>query len=218
MGSRQGFEIHEWLIKTNFSFLMGASHPRKLLETALALGYQSLCINDMDGLYGVARAYNDLQYIKNKTGRSLKLNYGMELHIRQDHDQPVLKQQTLVLNALSWEGYKNICKLASLAHQETKDQAWLSVQDLTQCSLKDVFAIVPMRGGLQYFLENEADLLRINDLLKGDLYLALTKSFNQHSDSKIKKAHGLAVKHGIKELFSQDVFFSHRSEKSLHYT
>jgi DNA polymerase III alpha subunit len=34
--------FNEWLCKTNFSFLHGASHPRDLIETANRLGYQSL--------------------------------------------------------------------------------------------------------------------------------------------------------------------------------
>ena len=56
--------FNEWLCKTNFSFLQGASHPRDLVETASRLGYQSLCINDFDGAYGLARCYRELERLK----------------------------------------------------------------------------------------------------------------------------------------------------------
>ncbi len=208
--------VHEWLCKTNFSFLMGASHPQALLETAIALGYSSLCINDMDGLYGAARAYNDLNVIKNRTGNSLKLNYGVELHIQPDHHQPVLKQQTLVLNALSWQGYRNICHIVSQAHRDSKDQAWLSIPDLIQYSLQDVFAIVPMRGGLDYLQKNPQLLSALKDSLPQRLFLAVSKTFNNRSDAKIKTAYNMAQAYDLPTVFSQDVFFSHRSEKAFH--
>jgi error-prone DNA polymerase len=91
---------NEWLCKTNFSFLQGASHPRDLIERACRLGYQSLCINDFDGAYGLARCYRELEYLKQQHRHNgLKLNYGAEIHLQRDHDLPLLLQDTLVLIA-----------------------------------------------------------------------------------------------------------------------
>ncbi|MCB0415418.1 MAG: hypothetical protein KDD50_13870, partial [Bdellovibrionales bacterium] len=55
---------NEWLCKTNFSFLMGASHPHEIMQRAWALNYSSICINDYDGVYGLARSFLDLQRLK----------------------------------------------------------------------------------------------------------------------------------------------------------
>ncbi len=206
----------EWLLKTNFSFLQGASHPKALLETALSLGYSSVCVNDFDGMYGAARAFNDLKAIGRHKETSLKLNYGAEIHLQEDHEQPLLRQQTLVLNAFSWEGYKNLCRILSFSHRQSKDRAYLSMPDLLKHNLKDLFAIVPMRGGLNYFSENPEDLLDLKEALQGDLYLALTRTFNQFSDSKISLSQQLSEKYDIRQIFAQDVFFCHRSEKAFH--
>ena len=77
MHSRKNYfdGFNEWLCKTNFSFLQGASHPVDLITRANALGYDSLCINDFDGSYGLARCYRELDYLK-KQGQhqGLKLN------------------------------------------------------------------------------------------------------------------------------------------------
>ena len=45
-----------WL-KTNFSFLEGASQPEELVDQAHALGLPALAITDRDGVYGIVRAH-----------------------------------------------------------------------------------------------------------------------------------------------------------------
>src|SRR5437773_898404 len=42
---------------TNFSFLLGASHPEELAERAAQLGYRALAITDRNSLAGVVRAH-----------------------------------------------------------------------------------------------------------------------------------------------------------------
>ena len=42
------YGLHEWLCKTNFSFLIGASHPHDIVKTASDLQYTSICVNDFD--------------------------------------------------------------------------------------------------------------------------------------------------------------------------
>ena len=59
---------NEWLCKTNFSFLTGASHPYHLIKTASDFGYQSICVNDFDGVYGAARMYRELGKLKSLHG------------------------------------------------------------------------------------------------------------------------------------------------------
>ncbi len=115
-------QFDEWLCKTNFSFLQGASHPRDLIETANRLGYRSLCINDFDGVYGLARCYRELAYLKQQGSHlGLKLNYGAEVHFEIDHDLPVLLQDTLVLVALDHRGERPRCEVPDPAvghHQD----------------------------------------------------------------------------------------------------
>ena len=44
-------------VKSNFSFLEGASHPDELVEQAHALGLSALALTDRDGVYGIVRAH-----------------------------------------------------------------------------------------------------------------------------------------------------------------
>ena len=216
MAISQNVEIHEWLTKSNFSFLMGSAHPHQLIQMALGCGYSSLCLNDFDGLYGTARLYNEKKSIFEKTGKTIKLNYGAEIHLLSDHHSPLLKQKTLVLNVFNKEGYTNLCKLLSLSHKESKTKAFLSLETLLTQDLSGLFAIVPMRGGLDFFLSQEEELKKLKEKMKGEVYLALTKSFHHSSDHLIKKTLDLSQRTEVSPLFSQDIFMNHRSEKAFH--
>ncbi len=44
-------------VKTNYSFLEGASHPDELVERAHELGLPALALTDRDGVYGIVRAH-----------------------------------------------------------------------------------------------------------------------------------------------------------------
>ncbi|MEZ4872744.1 MAG: PHP domain-containing protein [Bdellovibrionales bacterium] len=136
---------HEWLCKTNFSFLMGASHPEEILLRAQTCGYRA-CALTIWMESGLARTY-----IKHRdlTEPGFELRYGIEIHLSQDHDHPLLLQDTLVLVAQSFRGYSNICKINNYAHRESKDKAFILLDDLLTHDVADVVALQPMRGHLR---------------------------------------------------------------------
>lgn len=207
--------FNEWLCKTNFSFLQGASHPVDLVTRANDLGYGSLCINDFDGSYGLARCYRELDYLK-KQGQHqyLKLNYGAEIHFQKDHDLPVLLQNTLVLIARDLTGYANLNKLLSYAHRDGKDYANIPLEHLLNSDVSGVFAIQPMRGNIrcQNPPQHYAELCT---LFQGDFYLAISRHLHPAEDRWIKPTLKLAKNYQLEILLSQDVFFHQRSEKSM---
>lgn len=207
--------FNEWLCKTNFSFLQGASHPVDLITRANELGYGSLCINDFDGSYGLARCYRELNYLK-KQGqhKNLKLNYGAEIHFQKDHDLPVLLQSTLVLVARDLSGYSNMNKLLSYAHRDGKDYANIPLEHLLNSDVSGLIAIQPMRGNIrcqnspQYYAE-------LGALFQGDFYLAISRHLHPAEDRWIKPTLAIAKKHQLELLLSQDTFFHQRSEKNM---
>lgn len=56
-GLGDGPDFVELLARTNFSFLMGASHPDEMVLRAKQLGYRGIGICDVNGLYGVVRGF-----------------------------------------------------------------------------------------------------------------------------------------------------------------
>ncbi len=216
MGSTPNFPFHEWISKTNFSFLSSTSHPRELLKAAALLGYESICVNDFDGVYGLARAFNDLKHLKKHHDVELRLNYGAEIHIFEDHDLPILKQVTICLNSTSLKGYVNLNKILTYAHKDSKDRAFIDLETLLSMELDGVFCIVPFRGAFRYFSENKKQLINLKSALNNRIYLAITKIFHKNFDYHIDSALKFSQEMGISYIYSQDSFMTKRSDKSFH--
>ena len=207
--------FNEWLCKTNFSFLQGASHPRELVERANFLGNQSICINDFDGGYGLARSYRELDYLK-KQGQyqCLKLNYGAEIHLSVDHHQPVFLQQTLVLIARDQRGYTNLNRLLTYAHRDGKNNANIPLDYLLNSDVSGLFAIQPMRGLIRTE-QNNTDYGALKALFKGDYYLAISRHLHPAEDRWINPTLDIARQYDLGFILSQDVFFHARSQKCM---
>jgi error-prone DNA polymerase len=93
-------ELH---VKTNFSFLEGASHPDELVARAAELNYAALAITDRDSLAGVVRAHAAAKAV------GLKLLIGAEVHL--------LDAPAVVLLATDRAAYGRLARLLSLGHR-----------------------------------------------------------------------------------------------------
>lgn len=209
----------EWLCHTNFSFLVGASHPDELVTRAAALGYRGLAITDYDGVYGIVRAYRALQRLKaDGTDNGLRLFYGAEIHVVKDHALPVLLQDTLVLVARSHRGYFHLCRILSHAHRAGKTAADVPLAYLAAAALDDVVAIQPMRGPLRLRGGESAYRQRcemLQQLFKGRFYLGLSRHLHPGEDFRGKDVVATSRALGIPCLLTQDAFFDHRDKKPL---
>lgn len=203
---------HEWLSKTNFSFLTGASHPLEMLEEANYQRYKSLCINDFDGVYGLARAHLNL---KEKIEDSrMKLHYGAELHLYQDHDRPVLLQQTVALVVLNKWGYYNLCKILTHAHRNSKDEAFIGIGELAKHNTRGLVAIRPMRGRVREGRGGEG-LRELKEVFHEGLYLGVSRHLHPGEDQWIGETLKLSHEFELPTLLTQDAFFHRRERKNM---
>jgi len=210
---------YEWICHTNFSFLIGGSHPHEYVESAAAYGYRGLAITDYDGVYGLARAYRAWDLLrKHKEESRLGLFYGAEVHLEKDHQLPLVYQNTVVLLAQSRKGYFNLCRLLSQSHKEGKRDAHICFSDFISADLDDLVVILPMRG----FIRRKAppDFKERLALLKAKfpqrLYFAVGRYLNPAEDCWLQPTLTLAASLQIPCLLSQDVYFHHASQKDLH--
>jgi len=211
---------HEWICHSNFSFLTGASHPHELVERADTVGYQSLAVTDMDGVYGIVRAWRAQQKRK-KDGvhRRLNLRYGAEVHLEQDHHRPIILQNTVVTLATSKRGYQNLCSLLTHSHRGGKHGAFLSFDDLRISGSRDLVAIFPVRGTLKRDESSRRSFVEKCSQLKSifgpNFYVALTRTMHPSEDSEVVRTYEFCKKLSVPVLFSQDVFFHERGRKPL---
>jgi error-prone DNA polymerase len=107
-------ELH---CKTNFSFLLGASHADELVDRAIELGYEALAITDQNSLAGVVRAHAAAR------DKQLKLLIGSELHLEGCWP--------LVVWVTDRSAYARLCRLLTLGRRRApKGQCWLRWEDL----------------------------------------------------------------------------------------
>ena len=92
-----GIAYSELFCQSNFSFLVGASHPQELVRRAAELGYKALALTDECSLAGVVRAHQEaLEHgVHLIVGTYLRLVEGLDL----------------ILLAADRNGYGNIAEL-----------------------------------------------------------------------------------------------------------
>ena len=125
-------------VKSNFSFLEGASHPDELVEQAVALGLPGLGLCDRNGVYGAVRAHMAAKRL------GLALLHGAELSVGElppelleAHAEPrrkpvaIAPSSTLTVLVENREGWARLGRLLSIAHgRGPKGQALLTLDEL----------------------------------------------------------------------------------------
>lgn len=115
-----------WL-KSNHSFLEGASFPEELVERAHALGLRTIAITDRDGVYGLVRAHmraKDLG-IRIVTGAQLTIDVEGNPH-------------RIIALAKTRHGYADLCRSLSLGHARCeKGTSLIELGDLQEA--RDLF-------------------------------------------------------------------------------
>ncbi len=94
-----------------FSFLDGASTPLELAAAAAAQGYPAFALTDHDGVWG------SMEFAHACKGFGIRPITGAELTLRCGRDAHI------TLLAESAAGYRNLCRLLTLAHAHTRDNA-----------------------------------------------------------------------------------------------
>jgi error-prone DNA polymerase len=125
-------EVHYAELRTvsNFSFLIGASHPSELVARAKELGYTALAITDECSLAGVVRAH----VVAKEVG--LKLLIGSQFRVQCS------SPFTMVVLATNRQGYGNLCQfITDLRRAAPKGTYSLKLEDIRPAALDDCIVI-----------------------------------------------------------------------------
>lgn len=111
-------------VKSNASFLAGASSPEELVAQAAALGHTSMALTDRHGVYGIVRAHRAAQ------AHNMRLIIGAEVHVHAG--------MPLVLLAPDKLAYGRLCQLLSLAQLAAeKGKTHLQIEQVVQAIASD---------------------------------------------------------------------------------
>jgi error-prone DNA polymerase len=110
-----------------FSFLDGASTPLELAAAAAAPGYPAFALTDHDGVWG------SMEFAHACKGLGVRPITGAELTVRAERDLHL----TLLVEDES--GYRNLCRLLTLAHAHTRNntrrqatQPWATLEQVEE--------------------------------------------------------------------------------------
>jgi error-prone DNA polymerase len=126
-------------VKSNHSFLEGASHPEELVERAHALGLDTLALTDRDGVYGAVKAYVKAKEL------GIKLIIGAQITLTLDleQEQPDAHTRQIVLLAKTRAGYASLCRLISIGRsRKEKGKSLVSLEEVRQAH-QDLIALCP---------------------------------------------------------------------------
>ena len=116
-------------VKSNYSFLEGASHPDELVEEAHRVGVNTLALTDRDGVYGMVRAHVAARE------HGIKVIVGAEVTVFDD--------TVVLLLAQTRCGYGNLCRLLSKGRlRSAKGESRVEWEEVCHFA-KDLVAVLP---------------------------------------------------------------------------
>ncbi len=168
----QAQDYAELCVTTNFTFLVGASHPEELVMRAAELGLSAVAITDHNSLAGVVRAWSALKELKRETEEALYIrsHKRVDSSSRQEvgHNAPldksiIVKLPKLIVgcrlslqdSAVDWialprdrESYKRLTRVLTLGKRRAdKGQCHLYTKDMTP-ACKGMILIALPQGSL----------------------------------------------------------------------
>ena len=189
-------------VKSNFSFLEGASHPDELVDEAHRLGLQALPITDRDGVYGIVRAHVRAKEL------GIKLLIGSQVTLTD--------RSVIVLLVQSREGYRNLCRLLTKGRlRSPKGESNVSWQEVCE----HAEGLIALWGGDQSLLVREAEPVVIAKMLSeafGDrLYALLTRHYRAEEVAQELRLKERAARYGLPLVAATEVLYHTPARRPL---
>ena len=207
------FDWYEWICHSYYSFNIGSSSPKELIEAATYHNYKSLGICDYDGIYGFIKAYRAAKELNS----DIKLTYGCELRLKEDSREPLIYQDTIILKCINYEGYIELNKIITAYSLAGKHNKYLCLDVLKRFNLDNLICIIPMRGIIRTgdYSSVIERVYRLKNLFTKNLYLHVSVHLHSYEDQHIHRVHKISNICSIPILLSQDVYFHDTERKQL---
>ncbi len=195
-------------VKSNGSFLEGASHPQELVERAHLLGLPAVAITDREGVYGVVKAYEKAKEL------SMKLLLGAEVHLHHDGDDRCTTRQVVILLAQDREGWGQLCQLLSIGRRRA---------DKGSCTLFTRDLLLRSAGLIALFVgDREAEgpqpdrmLVQLREAFGDRLYALVTRHRVPEDRGLEQRMRRVATKHDVPIVANTEVLYHHEARRPL---
>lgn len=182
--------------RTHYSFLRGASSPQELLQKAVELDLQGLALTDLNGVYGLPKAY-----LAAKSHPQFQLIVGAEV-VFKNHP-------TLTLLALNREGYGLLCRILTEAHRDKpKGEGALEWEELLLFMQKKGNTGLIALPTLENSIERDWDWSILKELFQDRLYLPLSRFLDGHDLKRTRTALNISDQFEIPIVATNDVYYA----------
>jgi error-prone DNA polymerase len=181
-------------VKSNHSFLEGASSPEELVERAHALGLPAVSITDRDGVYGLVRAYMRAKELGIRILTGAQLTFDIEGNTHH-----------VVALAKTRRGYADLCRALSLGHARCeKGVSLITAADLEPT--QDVF-----------FLCTTPETLRVLHTSHGpsSLFALCARHLTDHERPREKGLRSVAKELGVQPVGANEVLYHDKLRRPL---
>ncbi len=187
--------------KTNFSFLRGASWGHEYITRAEDLGMSALGISDVNGVYGLPRAYEAIL----QQAKPIKLLCGSDMTIKDHPPITFIPQNRKV--------YGLMCRLLTQLHAgKEKGEGFLTLAELASL-------VESHEGGRNLIclphLTTETNVPFLRELFPQNLYLPLCRYLDGLDQERTQFAKKTAKHFGLKIFATNDVHYHVPARRDL---
>jgi error-prone DNA polymerase len=181
-------------VKSNHSFLEGASFPEELVDRAHAFGLPAVAITDRDGMYGLVRAHMRAKEL------GIRIVTGAQITVDIDGHE-----HHLVALAKNQQGYAHLCRALSLGHARCEKGVSL-VQPEELRDMEDVF-----------FLCKTPELLRALHTDRGpsSLFALCIRHLIDHERPAEQRLRAVASELGVHPVGANEVLYHDKLRRPL---
>ncbi|PUZ23358.1 error-prone DNA polymerase [Chitinophaga parva] len=187
----------ELQVTTNFSFLRGAAHPEELVKRALELQHTEIAITDRNTLAGIVRAYAASKEAPIRVIPGCRLD--------------LLDGPSLLAYPVNQQAYARLSSMLSTGNlRAEKGQCHLYQEDVF-ANARDMkfIAIAPSYLDAQFNFDPAfvKDLERYKDVFGKDLYLAITRTYQEEEDKILFRLQQLGRRLEVPLVATNDVHY-----------
>jgi error-prone DNA polymerase len=174
-----------------YSFLDGASQPDELVAAAVQLGYTALALTDHNGVFG------SMEHAQAASALGLRAIHGAEVDVADAHGS-----RHLTLLVEDERGWRNLCRLLTLAHSGTRPDASRRILVAPSVPLEAVLAhaegLVCLSGCARQGVRDEPTMRRLLDAFGPEHFrVELQRPFQRHDRALNRGLAALAARLGV---------------------
>ena len=197
-------------IHSAFSFLYGTFTPEALVQRAKEIGFNAIALTDKNGFYGAVRFY------KAAISKAMHPVIGSEITLRDE--------TSLILLAVSFEGYKNLCRILSRIYSESpKGKPSCPLHHFTRFA-QDLICLTGGRDGRLHKLISTRNLNQAQSWLEtlkrifgpDRLFVEIQNHGLKDDQALMKASARLAKQVGLALVASNDVAFLEKEDVEVH--